>query len=80
MICLLSIGLSGCAQTQKEIIYVGLGEEVKAPGALVVATNGVVPVTIKGDVKTFEKKDVGGWFLVPPWDMKVLLEKAQEKK
>ena len=79
MTCWLSIVLSGCGQQQIRLVYAGLGQEVTdAKGALKVASNKKIPVTIQGDTSTLTEVDAGGWFLVPPGDMKVLVDKASQ--
>ena len=76
MICLIVI--SGCTVGIKDrvhIVYVSYGqtpEELK--GALRVATNKPIPVTVVGDEDTYAEIDLGGYFVVHQRDLKAFLD------
>lgn len=73
------INLNGCSIGVKEkvrIIYVSysnLPEE--AQGALRIATNDLIPVTIVGEKDVSTKLNLGGYFVISKDDLKALLKK-----
>jgi hypothetical protein len=65
---------------QTKIVYVGFAApDDTAKGALKVATNEGIPVTIEGDAQTSAVMNVGGYYLISASDLKAFIQLAREK-
>lgn len=66
--------MSGCFRRDQVVLQ---GDRIE--GAARVGTNKKIPVVIDGS-DAMEKKDVGGYFLVPPNELKALIDAAKAPK
>jgi hypothetical protein len=68
---------TGCSLATTKLVYCGFA---KAPaelnGAIKIATNELVPVTIEGDTVSYTGMDLGGMYAVRGADLKLLIQKA----
>ena len=73
--------MAGCSIGLKErIVYAGLGKfPEEAYGTLRVATNRPIPITVAGTDIAGEK-NVGGYLLIHPRDLKILIEALEENR
>lgn len=78
MLFLISILLSSCTvglRRETRIVYASIGkqdEEMK--GALRIATNDEILVTIVGDTETVTEMDLGGYYAVSAADLKLFIK------
>jgi hypothetical protein len=67
---------SGCLFSENKIVYAGFAkEEPETNGAIQIATNKKVPVTVGGVASTM---DLGGMYVIRGADLKLLIRKANE--
>jgi len=84
MLFLISILISSCTvglRQQTNIVYASIGkqdEELK--GALRIATNDEIPVTIVGNKETFAEMDLGGYYAVSAADLKLFIKAVKALK
>lgn len=74
--------LSGCAIGVKEknnIIYVSYSDVPAAcQGAIKIATNKAIPVTIEGEKSTSAKMNLGGYYVVSAADLAGFIDAVQK--
>jgi hypothetical protein len=60
---------------ETRIVYAGFAKQPEEfKGALRVATNDEIPVTIVGDKETYSEMSLGGYYIVSPSDLKAFVE------
>ena len=76
MICSISTG--GCFQT--DVIYTSFNKmPEEAFGAIRIATNDPIPITILGKTEITTKKNLGGYFAIHPNDLKAFIQCIKTK-
>jgi len=72
---------SGCSNPfDDRIVYAGFAKEgAELHGAVTIATNKRIPVTIIGDTTTYTTMDLGGYVAIKRADLKELIRLANEK-
>jgi len=74
-----SISIAGCKTTEHRLIYVGFAETPEeAKGAIKIATNEPIPVTIEGKEDVSTKADLGGYYAVRAADLKAFVEAVRK--
>lgn len=77
------ISISGCTVGVKERERIIYARYAKMPqeldGAIQIATNEEIPVTIIGEKDVQTEMDLGGYVAVNAYDLEALLEKAQDR-
>ena len=69
--------MMGCSKTI--VVYAGLARcPEEATGAVRIATNRPIEITIAGDKKTFAKKDFCGYYIVSGADLKTMVKAMRE--
>ncbi len=69
---ILLIGTSGC---DTRIVYTSFQQTPEeARGAIRIATNAPIPVTVVGETDTSTTLDIGGYYAVHPRDLKAFVE------
>lgn len=69
---------TGCFD--RKIVYAGFAKDYRElKGAISIATNKPVAVTIIGDTKTVTTMDLGGMIAVRRADLKLLIERSNAK-
>lgn len=75
--------ISGCAIGIKEkqtVIYAGFAKSPEElQGAIRIATNTKIPVTIIGETETLTEMDLGGMIAIREADLKYLVKEHNEK-
>ena len=74
------LAITGCSIGVKEkvtIVYVSFAKDTKIKGAIKVATNKKIPVTVDGELAQF---NAGGYYLVHERDLKVFLDALSKSK
>ena len=71
MTCLLSTGCSVGVKEKVTIVYVSFAKDAKIKGAIKVATNKKIPVTVDGKLSQF---NAGGYYLVHERDLRAFLD------
>jgi len=79
LVPLLLTSTQGCSIGVKEkfsIVYVTYNPDPDVKGAIRVATNKKIPVTIVGKEDVFTEIDIGGYYVIHKNDLKALVEAA----
>jgi len=72
-----SIGI----KTKYRIVYVGYSKSlIEAKGAIRIATNKKIPITVQGKVDVDTKRDLGGMYVISKPDLKVMFAALKELK
>ena len=66
--------MAGCAQTRERIIYVGYARPPAADGAVKIATNEPIAVTVSGKTDHAATLDLGGWYAITGGDLQALVD------
>jgi hypothetical protein len=74
---MLLIAITGCGQTVEHFVYAGIARPADANGAVKIATNSKVLVTVEGDTTFSTSLDLGGWYAIPAGDLTTLVKYAQ---
>lgn len=70
---LLSTGCSIGVKEKQTVIYVSFAKDPEIKGAIKVATNKPIPVTVAGKSDVVTKFNAGGYYLVHERDLKAFL-------
>lgn len=77
LLIILLIAITGCSIGVKEkqtIIYTSFAKTPEeSKGAIKIATNKLVPVTIEGEKDIFTKMDLGGYYAISASDLKAFI-------
>lgn len=69
---------SGCTvglRKETRVVYAGLGKQPEeAKGAIRIATNSKIPVTIVGDTQTHVSMDLGGYYVISATDLRIFVD------
>lgn len=75
---------NGCTvglRKQTDIVYASIGkQEEEFKGALRIATNNEIRVTIAGDKETVSHMDLGGYYAVSAADLKLFIKAVRQMK
>ena len=80
MILLLTTGCSIGIKEKVTIVYVSFAKDAKIKGAVKVATNKPIPVTVVGKSDIVTNFNAGGYYLVHERDLRVFLDALQKNK
>ena len=77
---LLSTGCSIGVKEKQTVIYVSFAKDPEIKGAIKVATNKPIPVTVTGKTNIATKFNAGGYYLVHERDLRAFLDALKKNK
>jgi len=80
MFCLSLTGCTVGIKKETRIVYVSLTQHAEVKGAIKIATNKSIPVTLEGITDVSTELNLGGLYAISPNDLKVLIDAAKKNK
>jgi len=78
LFCLSTTGCSIGIKEEVRLVYVSITQHAEVDGAIKIATNEPIPVTVEGSDNILTQLDLGGMYAISSQDLEVLINEAKK--